>query len=202
MAVHLGRREHVALGSDLQDLRRRRHPKSSPTTSIGSPVTSAGSLQDGRHHRSEAGIEKTVMIRARGDIGFTLTEAMDDGHSGFPLMNSCPWRSGSGNPGVAHRGGVEFRTGSQRGRGGRGRRPPAHLPGPLPSGRTSDRRPAPSAARGRVALAAHRSRRRPSHGSRPEQASRSPRASAQRSGSLCSRKPRSSPVALASARLR
>jgi exodeoxyribonuclease V alpha subunit len=31
------------------------------------------------------GIEKTAMIRARAGIGFTLTEAMDDGHCGLPL---------------------------------------------------------------------------------------------------------------------
>jgi len=30
-------------------------------------------------------IEKTAMIRARAGIGFTLTEAMDDGHCGLPL---------------------------------------------------------------------------------------------------------------------
>jgi exodeoxyribonuclease V alpha subunit len=36
------------------------------------------------------GIEKTAMIRARAGIGFTLTEAMDDGHCGLPLDELVP----------------------------------------------------------------------------------------------------------------
>jgi exodeoxyribonuclease V alpha subunit len=36
------------------------------------------------------GIEKTAMIRARAGIGFTLTEAMDDGHCGLPLDDLVP----------------------------------------------------------------------------------------------------------------
>ena len=36
------------------------------------------------------GIEKTAMIRARAGIGFTLTEAMDDGHCGLPLEDLVP----------------------------------------------------------------------------------------------------------------
>jgi exodeoxyribonuclease V alpha subunit len=36
------------------------------------------------------GIEKTAMIRARAGIGFTLTEAMDDGHCGLPLGDLVP----------------------------------------------------------------------------------------------------------------
>jgi exodeoxyribonuclease V alpha subunit len=36
------------------------------------------------------GIEKTAMIRARAGIGFTLTEAMDDGHCGLPLDELIP----------------------------------------------------------------------------------------------------------------
>jgi exodeoxyribonuclease V alpha subunit len=36
------------------------------------------------------GIEKTAMIRARAGIGFTLTEAMDDGHCGVPLDELVP----------------------------------------------------------------------------------------------------------------
>jgi exodeoxyribonuclease V alpha subunit len=36
------------------------------------------------------GIEKTAMIRARAGIGFTLTEAMDDGHCGLPFDELVP----------------------------------------------------------------------------------------------------------------
>ncbi len=36
------------------------------------------------------GIEKTAMIRARAGIGFTLQEAMDDGHCGLPLDELVP----------------------------------------------------------------------------------------------------------------
>jgi exodeoxyribonuclease V alpha subunit len=36
------------------------------------------------------GIEKTAMIRACAGIGFTLTEAMDDGHCGLPLGELVP----------------------------------------------------------------------------------------------------------------
>jgi exodeoxyribonuclease V alpha subunit len=36
------------------------------------------------------GIEKTAMIRACAGIGFTLTEAMDDGHCGLPLDELVP----------------------------------------------------------------------------------------------------------------
>src|ERR671918_2444508 len=36
------------------------------------------------------GIEKTAMIRARAGIGFTLTEAMDDGHCGLPRDELVP----------------------------------------------------------------------------------------------------------------
>ena len=36
------------------------------------------------------GIERTAMIRARAGIGFTLTEAMDDGHCGLPLDELVP----------------------------------------------------------------------------------------------------------------
>ena len=36
------------------------------------------------------GIEKTAMVRARAGIGFTLTEAMDDGHCGLPLDELVP----------------------------------------------------------------------------------------------------------------
>jgi exodeoxyribonuclease V alpha subunit len=36
------------------------------------------------------GIEKTAMIRARAGIGFTLTEAMDDGHCGLPVDELVP----------------------------------------------------------------------------------------------------------------
>ena len=36
------------------------------------------------------GIEKTAMIRARAGIGFSLTEAMDDGHCGLPLDELVP----------------------------------------------------------------------------------------------------------------
>ena len=36
------------------------------------------------------GIEKTAMIRARAGIGFTLTEAMADGHCGLPLDELVP----------------------------------------------------------------------------------------------------------------
>src|SRR5918999_3144218 len=36
------------------------------------------------------GIEKTAMIRARAGVGFTLTEAMDDGHCGLPLDELVP----------------------------------------------------------------------------------------------------------------
>src|SRR5918994_6251568 len=36
------------------------------------------------------GIEKTATIRARAGIGFTLTEAMDDGHCGLPLDELVP----------------------------------------------------------------------------------------------------------------
>jgi exodeoxyribonuclease V alpha subunit len=39
---------------------------------------------------SRLGIEKTAMIRARAGIGFTLTEAMDDGHCGLPLDELVP----------------------------------------------------------------------------------------------------------------
>jgi exodeoxyribonuclease V alpha subunit len=36
------------------------------------------------------GIAKTAMIRARAGIGFTLTEAMDDGHCGLPVDELVP----------------------------------------------------------------------------------------------------------------
>ena len=36
------------------------------------------------------GIEKTAMIRARAGIGYTLTEAMDEGHCGLPLAQLVP----------------------------------------------------------------------------------------------------------------
>jgi exodeoxyribonuclease V alpha subunit len=36
------------------------------------------------------GVEKTAIIRARAGIGFTLTEAMDDGHCGLPLDELVP----------------------------------------------------------------------------------------------------------------
>jgi exodeoxyribonuclease V alpha subunit len=36
------------------------------------------------------GIEKTAMIRARAGIGFTLAEALDDGHCGLPVAELVP----------------------------------------------------------------------------------------------------------------
>ncbi len=39
---------------------------------------------------STLGIEKTAMIRARAGIGYTLSEATDDGHCGLPLSELMP----------------------------------------------------------------------------------------------------------------
>jgi exodeoxyribonuclease V alpha subunit len=39
---------------------------------------------------STLGIEKTAMIRARAGIGYTLSEATDDGHCGLPLAELMP----------------------------------------------------------------------------------------------------------------
>ncbi len=39
---------------------------------------------------STLGIEKTAMIRARAGIGYTLTEATDDGHCGLPMAELMP----------------------------------------------------------------------------------------------------------------
>ena len=36
------------------------------------------------------GIEKTAMIRARAGIGYTLAEALDDGHCGLPVAELAP----------------------------------------------------------------------------------------------------------------
>ncbi len=36
------------------------------------------------------GIEKTAMIRVRAGIGFALSEAMDDGHCGWPVAELIP----------------------------------------------------------------------------------------------------------------
>jgi exodeoxyribonuclease V alpha subunit len=39
---------------------------------------------------STLGIEKTAMIRARAGIGYTLAEALDDGHCGLPVAELVP----------------------------------------------------------------------------------------------------------------
>ena len=36
------------------------------------------------------GIEKTAMIRARAGIGYTLSEATDEGHCGLPMSELMP----------------------------------------------------------------------------------------------------------------
>ncbi len=42
---------------------------------------------------STLGIEKTAMIRARAGIGYTLSEATDDGHCGLPMSELMPGAS-------------------------------------------------------------------------------------------------------------
>ncbi len=39
---------------------------------------------------STLGIEKTAMVRARAGIGYTLAEALDDGHCGLPVSELAP----------------------------------------------------------------------------------------------------------------
>ena len=149
------------------------------------------------------GIEKTAMIRARAGIGFTLTEAMDDGHCGLPLDELVPMAERLLEiPAslIEEALDLELEAGEVVADEVDGRRC-IFLAGLHRAERAiADRlrgRCRKARCPGRTSI-----RRRPSHGSRPEQASRSPRASGQRSGSLCSRRSWSSPAARASARPR
>ena len=126
------------------------------------------------------------MIRARAGIGFTLTEAMDDGHCGLPLDDLVPMAeqlleipasiveqalTWSSKPARWWRTTVEGT--------------PLHLPGRAVSGRTSHRGSSQAPSEGRASLASHRfgkgnpvGRGQSRHHARREPAGRAPARSA------------------------
>ena len=132
------------------------------------------------------GIEKTAMIRARAGIGFTLTEAMDDGHCGLPLDDLVPMAEQLLEiPASIVEQALDLRARGRRGGGGHGRGPPLHLPGRAVSGRTSHRGSSQAPSGGRASLASHRSgkgnpvgRGQGRHHARREPAGRAPARSA------------------------
>ena len=104
------------------------------------------------------GIEKTAMIRARAGIGFTLTEAMDDGHCGLPLDELVPMAERLLEiPASIVEQALDLELEAGEVVADDGRRPPLHLPGRAASGRTSHRGSSEGTSGGRASLASHRS---------------------------------------------
>jgi len=81
------------------------------------------------------GVEKTAMIRVRAGISYALTEAMDDGHCGLPIVDLVPLAESLLEVGAdSHPHGARFRTCRGHGDCRQPRRHGLHLSGePLPS---------------------------------------------------------------------
>ena len=132
------------------------------------------------------GIEKTAMIRARAGIGFTLTEAMDDGHCGLPLDELVPMAEQLLEiPASIVEQALDLELEAGEVVADDGRRPPLHLPGGAVSGRTSHSGSSQATSGGRASLASHRSgkgnpvgRGQSQHHARREPAGRAPARSA------------------------